>query len=159
MNKVRKTIKFEDCASEVPIVKFILGNGEPAYAVIDTGSEATLFEMNLVLGGHKKEFPIHKTKDKINFVGLQKDTETPIIKTSPTLRFLDSDNDTEYLYVKVDDGMFISLKNLTEHLKDQYGTDMTVFAIIGSDVLNRLNAEVNYKNKEMIIDYDLSCQQ
>lgn len=158
MNKVRKIIKFVDCKSEVPIVEFILGNGEPAYAVVDSGSEITLFDYSLVLGEHKSEFPIKKTRNKMTFVGIQKDTETPVVKTTPTLRFLDSDDESKYLYVKVDDGMFISLKNLTEHLKDQYGTDMTVSAIIGSDVLNRLNAEVNYKNKEMIIDYDLSCQ-
>ena len=158
MNKIRKTIKLEDCASEVPIVKFILGNGEPAYAVVDTGSETTLFEMNLVFGEHKKEFPIHKTKDKIKFVGLQKNTEISIIKTSPVLRFLDSDDETGYLYVKVEDSMFISLKNLTEHLKDQYGTNMNISAILGSDLLTKLNAEIKYKEKEVIIDYDLPCQ-
>ena len=156
-NKVRKIIRFVDCKSDVPIVEFILGNGDSAYAVVDTGSETTLFDFNLILGEHKLEFPLKKTKNKINFVGVQQDTEVPLVKTSPTIRFIDADNNNGYLYVKIDDAIFISMANLTQHMKDQYGVDMAISAILGSDMLSKLNAEVNYQKKEMIIDYDIPC--
>ena len=155
---MRKIIKFVDCKSDVPIVKFILGNGDTAYAVVDTGSETTLFDFDLLIEGHKSEFPLKKTKKKINFVGIQNDTETPLIKTYPTIKFLDGEDTNKYLYVKIEDAIFISMKNLTQHIKDQYDTDMTISAILGSDLLSRLNAEINYNTKEVVIDYDLSSQ-
>lgn len=155
---MRKIIKFVDCKSDVPIVKFVLGNGDTAYAVVDTGSETTLFDFDLLLGEHKSEFPLKKTKKKINFVGIQNDTETPLIKTHPTIRFLDEEDTNKYLYVKIEDAIFISMRNLTQHIKDQYDTDMTISAILGSDLLSRLNAEINYNTKEVVIDYDLSSQ-
>ncbi len=155
---MRKIIKFVNCKSDVPIVKFILGNGDTAYAIVDTGSETTLFDFDLLLGEHKSDFPLKKTRKKINFVGIQNDTETPLIKTYPTIRFLDTENDKKYLYVKIEDAVFISMRNLTQHLKDQYDTNITISAILGSDLLTKLNAEINYNTKEITIDYDLSSQ-
>lgn len=155
---MRKTIKFVECKSDVPIVKFILGNGDTAYAIVDTGSETTLFDFDLLLGEHRSEFPLKKTRKKINFVGIQNDTESPLIKTHPTIRFLDEEDDKRYLYIKIDDAIFIGMRNLTQHIKDQYGTDMTISAILGSDVLSKMNAVVKYNTKELVIDYDLSSQ-
>lgn len=157
-SKVRKIIPFVDCKSEVPIVKFVFDNGDGAFAVVDTGSETTLFDFGLLFSNHKSEFPLKKTRKKINFVGIQNEAETPLIKTSPILKFPDSDNDTGYLHIEVKDAIFIGLANLTQHIKDQYDTDMPISAIFGSDMLSRLNATINYNTKEVVIDYDISSQ-
>ena len=152
---MREAIKFEECNSEVPVVKFMLSNGTSAYAIIDTGSESTLFDFQLIKE-NKNEFPLNKTRSKINFVGLQDSSETALINTSPTLRFLNKENNSDYLSVKVENGIVLNLSNINEHLKRQDNTNISISSVLGSDLLTSLNAKIDYKNKEMIINYDLS---
>jgi len=151
---MRKAIKFEECKSEVPIVKFMLNNGASAYAVIDTGSEATLFDFRLIKD-NKNEFPLNKTKSKINFVGLQDSSETALINTSPTLQFSNKEDSSEFIHIKVENGIVLDLSNINEHLKKQDNTSISISSVLGSDLLTSLNAKIDYKNKEMTINYDL----
>ena len=48
-------------------------------------------------------------------------------------------------------------KYLTEHFKNEYGTDIKIAALIGSDFLTKIKGKINFKEKTMSFDYGLPC--
>lgn len=141
---MKKEIKipFVENESCVPVIKFTLGNGITGYAVIDTGSESTVFDKDFVKS-NKSEFSIEATKNKIKMIGVSDNSgELPVIYASANVK-LGSDE-------LVMNGMLFTLV----HLEDNLGFKPA--ALIGSDVLNDLGAKLNFKQNIMTYYNDIS---
>lgn len=142
--KERVKVAFEEVNTAVPIVKIRLSNNSEGFAVVDTGSESTVFDKDFVKKS-KNNFDIKITKEKINLVGVAQNNETPIIYAATEVFF---GNDTMYRFGMK--GMVISLANL----KDNLG--FVPAAIIGSDLLEALDSKLDFKKRLMFVSNDIS---
>ena len=142
--KERIKIPFVENKSVVPVVRFTLDSGATGCAVIDTGSESTVFDKDFVLQ-NKKSFRIEVTENKISLVGVMENNEAPIVYGTSSVEFAGQPG------FKLDmQGMIIPLKNIESNL------GFPPAAIIGSDILNKLGAKLNFKRKTMTLYNDLS---
>ena len=147
-----RKIKFVDMKSEVPIVKYSLFDGTEGFAILDTGSEITSFDSNFVKE-HKETFETHKTKFKINVVGLHNSADKTIIKASAQLMFHD---ELGIIFMPINDALLFSLDNVNENLKQQYHSDIKVSAILGSDFFAKHKIKIDFNEKMMIFNDDIS---
>ena len=150
---MRSKVKFIKTKSEVPLVRFLLPNGKGGIAIVDTGSESTIFDPGFV-AANKEEFNIKTTKDKINFVGIEKDSEHVIITAEGKLLLGGEDRVFVTLPILA---VLMDLSHIREHFKNEYGTDIKIAALIGSDFLTKIKGKINFKEKTMSFDYGLPC--
>lgn len=147
-----RKIRFVDMPSEVPVVKFYLGDGTCGFAIVDTGSELTTFDADFVKE-HKKQFRVSMTKDKISMIGLGSETEQHALNTDVVLTMTDTDGSD--VCVRIRHGVLFHLEHIRDVLNQQYGIDISVDAIFGSDMLNKYEAKINYKDKTLALEDDI----
>ena len=136
-------IKFIECPSEVPIVKFTLGNGAEGFGVVDTASETTVFDKDFVKE-NKDAFHIKLSDEMTNVVGIN--NSKPVqIRTVVTKATLDG---TGYSM----EGMAFEVRHLSGHFKTMYDMDLNIELIIGSDFLKQYNAIINFEEKNLVLD-------
>ncbi len=138
------TLSFLECKSPIPIVRFPLSDGKSISAIIDTGSETSVYDSST-----KDCYPdmITKTKHfgKQEYIGVYETMEIDV-----NLSVLN-------LNVPRDNGEQIEFKmaayeHQTFHLigeKLQGREDLTdsILLLIGSDTLSYYNARIDMKNK------------
>ena len=135
-------IPFHNSKTEVPIVKFYLDNGYEGFAVIDSGSESTVFDKDIIKQ-NKKSFTLDVTQDKMNLVGVANDqSAVPVVYAKANISF-------GAVSIEVN-GMVVPLTHITQHCKE-LGEDIVISAIIGSDTLTKYGVKLNYNKKEMVI--------
>lgn len=147
-------VRFLKTKSDVPLIEFFLLNGKKAVALIDTGSESTLFDPGFV-AANKEEFTIKETKNKINLVGIEKDSETSLI-TLETKIYISGEDENVHAILPLS-AVMMDLSHLREHFKKEYGTNMKIAAILGSDLLSDIKGKINFKEKTLMFEHDLSC--
>jgi len=147
---MHKHIKFIDIKSDVPIVRFMLHDGAEGYAIVDSGSEITSFDTEFI-NNHKDQVTVHKTESKMNIVGLNDNISTPVTKLDAAIMF--SSDGISKVHIK--DAMIYRLDVINFNLRLTYKTDIKISAIIGSDVLSKIRAVLDYQNKELILNDDL----
>lgn len=132
------SVKFVTFESKVPIVE--VRSGEFAFhALVDTGSESTLFDPEVTRKGTVK--PV-KTGKKMDFVGLSGKTQRQeilavhddfVIGNQPVNIF----------------GLLSDLSSLRGHIKEMYGKEMPIHAILGSDFLKHYDAILDFEEQTM----------
>ncbi len=138
-------IQFASTHTTVPIALFRTVTGSTGYAIIDTGSESTLFDVEF-MKNNRKAFTVRKTKSKINFIGVNDKSEHPILNVSGTVMFAD---DTPF---KIK-GMVADLTSIRNHIKQKLSLD--VAAVFGSDFLKTAGAEIKFNDQTIYLN-DLS---
>lgn len=141
--KKRISIPLVEFDSKVPVVKLNLGDRE-LFALVDTGSESTLFDKNLDgINGIKKKELDHD----MSFVGLQgKADDFKVVVLRGTFRHGDDK-------VKIG-GISADLSTIGEHFKRNYNSDITISMLLGSDFLKEHNARIDYRNNTLSIETD-----
>lgn len=133
----------------VPMVRIFLPDGTGGWAIIDSGSESTLLDKEFAKK-HKEFFKFKKTRDKINFVGIDSKSPHYIVNAKGDIAFYeDTVMRTQELEAILSD-----LSNVTNHTKENF--DVEIAAIIGSDFLKASEAEVNYPDQALYINDDIS---
>ncbi len=142
-------VTFVESQSEVPIVKFSR-NGREMYGLVDTGSESTLFDDSVVDDG---TIPCVDGMDtEMNLVGMNGSTgRRPMRGVSA---YVDMDGNR----VKVA-GLSTDLSPFSNHLADTYGENLKIDAVFGSDILSWYGAKIDFANREIVLNYDLSGKQ
>jgi hypothetical protein len=136
-------IPFVKNKSAVPVIRVRLNNGKEGYAVVDTGSESTMFDMQFVKK-NKNYFEIQTTDSKMNLIGMSSSAEVPLIRATTHLRFRESpDADVKA------NGLVVDLSHLTDNVGRQ------VAMIIGSKLLAQVRGKVNYDRRYLSVYYDL----
>ena len=139
MGKMMK-IPFVEFESKVPLVEFRVGE-HGFVALVDTGSESTLFDPEILTKGGIE--PIHTGK-AMDFVGFNGKTERAEILAVHDDFILDGQKVNIF-------GLVQDLSSIRKHLKDQYGKDMQVHAIFGSDFLENYDAILDFEEHVMLL--------
>lgn len=138
--------------SKVPVVKFYLADGTEGYALVDTGSESTVFDKTWIKD-NKKAVQIEITENKLNTISFAGDKDIPIIRVKSSVIFEPKDTSVFILDLS---GMVMDLSGINKHLEQR---GITISAIIGADALSYYGAKLDFNKRQMILDYDLPRQQ
>lgn len=146
MNK-RILIPLVESGCKLPMIIFEL-DGEKMLALIDSGSESTLFDQYT---SANESFVLEETNYVMSLVGLSGETSKKrIIGARARLSICDDSNN--YRYVAVE-GMLTDLSHVSEGISSRVGNQLKVSAIIGSDFLTEHSAVIDYKRKELNLEY------
>ena len=146
--KITKKYKatFINGLSQVPVIKFTLADGSEGTALLDTGSELTVFNKDFVKK-HRSEFDVKTTKEMVEFVGLSAKSSIPAIHAGADLLFVGRNKKA----IRIE-GLIMQLDNIVQNL------GYSPSAIIGCDNFVKYGVELNFKEKEMSYN-DLPCKQ
>ena len=139
----RITFPFIESDCKIPVIKFTCDEGHELYALVDTGSEATLLEKEVV-----KEYPKFNSETKESgiqsMVGVSGETKVPA--TCAHIRVgVDADGeDSGYLEF---DGTILCFGDLQESFKKRFGRPIAL--LVGSDFMTRHNAKINMKKRSI----------
>lgn len=136
MSKV--AIKIIGAKTGIPVIKFFPGSkSKEQYAVVDTGSEATVFDKglgkNLILQDDKYAVSIH---------GMVKSGVKQFQSATVPMCIHSEKGELLILNAK---GYATDMGELSLELED--GTTVTISSIIGSDMLTEYNAKIDYDKK------------
>ena len=131
-------IEFE---SKVPVVKLKLGERE-LFALVDTGSESTLFDESLrEIEGIK----VKELNSDMSFVGLQGKTEDKKIS------IFSGEFKSRRSKIRIA-GIGADLSSISHHFKKSYNSDIVISILLGCDFLDTYEAVINFDNHTMTLD-------
>lgn len=149
---MKREIKFVKVTNGIPVIRFFTENSsKEQYAILDTGSEISMFDSNFVKSA-KKEFNIKVTEHKINMIGVGADSNVPIVNCAGKVK-LKCEGDNIY-FLEFDNAMVFALDKLSNHITNEKGKQITVSAIFGNDLLNTIKAKIDYENRMLVINTD-----
>ena len=128
-------IVFAECNTKVPVVEIEIDN-DKCYAILDTGSESSVFDKEYVKN-HKKSFKIELTQKMITLVGVKESDFIPVIKASSVAIICGKSCEIT--------GMLVDIAHLSKNLS------VKPMAILGCDVLTQVGAVLDYKQRKLII--------
>lgn len=131
-------LKFE---SKVPVIKITVGDRD-LYALLDTGSESTLMDENLVKEGAVKSKKIDR---KISFVGLGGGSEKIDI-TIASDDFQVTKEDKIHIA-----GISTDMSRIASHFRESYGSEIVLSAVLGCDFLDSYNAVIDFDNHTLTV--------
>ena len=133
-------IKLINTKSGIPVIKCVLSHGKKScYAVIDTGSEMTVFDKSL---GKNIHYMNEELMCSIN--GMVASGEQSFKKAMLNLGIKCAGNETLILYTL---GYATEMTQIS--LQDKDGNEIPVSVIIGSDMLKHLDAKIDYEKNEL----------
>ena len=131
-------IEFE---SKVPVVKLKLGERE-LFALVDTGSESTLFDESLrEIEGIK----VKELNSDMSFVGLQGKTEDKKIS------ILSGEFKSRRSKVSIA-GIGADLSSISHHFKKSYNSDIVISILLGCDFLDTYEAVIDFDNHKITLN-------
>ena len=136
----RVTIPLRFRRSRIPLVNFRLAGDETYYALIDTGSETTLFDAAL-----KDKVEIKEIEADGDFTGIGGKVEYKGIQYTDTSFILPGDIELPFI------GLIHDMTALSKHFKDKNKEYVRISAIIGSDLLKKHDAKIDYKNRTLTL--------
>lgn len=144
---MRKKIPFSDKMLKVPVIEFTYGD-KIQYALIDSGSELTLFDTCF------EDAEPGTVLYDIDLTGAGGTDKCSASKLTVRMYCFDEGDDVVVFDVQ---GLYMAKSNIFKDTNSVYGDKIRIDCIIGSDTLKRLNARIDYKQNVLVID-DLSCQ-
>lgn len=136
--QTKTTINFIDCKSEIPIVSLRLKDGGEFLAIVDSGSEQTMFDKEFA-----EEHNLSYNAEEAGYSIIGVATEYAV-NCSPVIANLDLGENKSIGVV----GITADLQSLAEHFAKNYGDEFKFKAIIGSDTLYKINAKIDYTKKQ-----------
>ena len=134
---------FFESKSLVPFIKFTTEEGKDIFALVDSGSESTLFDRSLM-----EECPevIKSTValGTISMVGINGKRETTVDGTRLSLPATTVDGREGRIGLKA---VSDDLSTLSEHVKKVYGSPEKMSLLIGGGALRALHAKIDYAKK------------
>ena len=143
-------IKFEK-SFDIPVISFRIKGGGRGLCILDTGSEATLFDKSFV-HDNGSLFQIDETRHKLNLIGLSSNNDIPVVMLKTEVLFGRTRNKT----FNINNAYIADLSNISS-IPDDEKHSKKIDALIGSDVLSELHAKINYEKREVIFEDDISC--
>ena len=131
-------IEFE---SKVPVVKLKLDDRE-LFALVDTGSESTLFDESLrEIEGIK----VKELNSDMSFVGLQGKTEDKKIS------ILSGEFKSRRSKIRIA-GIGADLSSISHHFKKSYNSDIVISILLGCDFLDTYEAVIDFDNHKITLN-------
>lgn len=141
------TIKLSDTENSIPVVRFQIGNGQAGYAIVDTGSECTIFDTAFI---HDNE-PVFGTTVTLPYAiahiaGIDERPSTEYYTTAVTF----GDDQQPFTVT----ALSYPINHLSKFFRESR-ENINVTAIFGTDFLSETNANINFETKEMTLENDL----
>lgn len=138
-------ITFQKSKTEIPLIKFWLpDNDTPFIALIDTGSEITLADNEFV----KSNNITKGTNGTINIQSLNGKTSNVVTKMDIDV-LLKGYRSKKIYPISC---LTTDLSPISAQLNHQYNENITLSMIIGSNFLNEIKADIDYKNRIISIN-------
>lgn len=139
------TIPFRKSRVKIPLVDISIGDEEEKLsAIVDTGSESTIFDTNFV-----EEYGLITTDSwNMSLANINGEGDPVTIRSVDTLI---SFNDVKF-QVK---GISVDLSGVKNHIEKKYKEPTRIAVILGDEFLKKYKAKINYKTKELTLFYDL----
>ena len=138
------TLPFLNVKSPIPIVRFPLADGKCIYAIIDTGSDSTIYDKS-VKDSYPELFIKTKHIGKRQVIGVNETQEMDIYMSGMKLNVAQETEDTiPFKFVAFE---HVTFDSIMKPLVEQEGTIESVPLLIGSDTLIRYNAKIDMKKK------------
>lgn len=139
---MRSKICFVDTGLDVPVIE-IQCNGVTSYAILDTGSECTLFDAAFIKSiKNKGGVRIYTdTEDKEIIMYAMKQSVQPVMADASIIL---GDGKSSGRPIKCS-GLIFNLSGINKHVEKTTGKKIGV--IIGSDTLNKYNMKIDFKEK------------
>ena len=127
------------CASEIPLITFRLDNGTEGVAVVDTGSEQTVFDSAFI----KENDDCFKFKEgrTYSLIGIATESEAMAVSIATSFHF-----GGETIEIA---GVSADMSSLRSHFKKSYGDQFDIVAIFGSDMMLKLGTKIDFIKKEI----------
>lgn len=148
--KTRKATKLIYKNLGIPLITFKLADGTEGEALIDTGSESSLFDKAFVKD-HKSQFKIVNTGQKMEQIAFGGKTTTPIIKLTVSF-YLKTYRGKKLFASIIEDALLSDLSIVNKDIAEARNVNNAFQAIIGTDILKKLHADINYENNTIIFD-------
>lgn len=140
MSRIQIPLRY--CKSRVPLVVFRALDDKPRVGIVDTGSEVTMIDPQLVGNGME----VAEGGGSTSFVGVNGEGgASTVARVSGTIRMSDYDIPMS--------GVVYDCSNLSRIFSARADKEINVSMIIGSDFLNERNSKIDYKNKTMTMDF------
>lgn len=139
----KKRIQFKKLKVNAPIVKIKIDDGIEGYAVIDTGSEFTVFDKRFVKR-NRKVFEVAKNNSEFRTISLDGQSE-PITFASASSK-ITFDNSTKTCLVN---GIISDLSAIIDHVHEQCGKEYNIIMLIGYDILSEIRAVIDLDKNTM----------
>ena len=136
-------IPFMDISSAIPLVLFHLDDGTECPVIVDSGSDATVFDFAFAKDNKKQFKVVHA--GSATYTGVNSTEERKVVISEVNL-FKDDAQfkiDVEVLNLAVAMNGFLAA----------YGVKPA--AILGSEMLKKYDAKIDYEKRELILTYDL----
>lgn len=140
------TVPFRKTKVRIPLVEFSCGESDNLCAIVDTGSESTIFDTKFV----KENKLVTDESKTMTLVGLAGEGDELTIYQINT--FLSFTEDRKKLSVE---GISADLSSINDHIQKKHKEKTVVSVILGNDFLKKYKAKINYKAKELTLFYDL----
>lgn len=139
MFKNKVGVPFMACASEIPLITFRLDNGTEGVAVVDTGSEQTVFDSAFI----KENDDCFKFKEgrTYSLIGIATESEAMAVSIATSFHF-----GGETIEIA---GVSADMSSLRSHFKKSYGDQFDIVAIFGSDMMLKLGTKIDFIKKEI----------
>lgn len=138
-------IPFAETNSKIPLVEFKL-DGIWRIALLDTGSESTLFDYNIP---ESEYFEKNETDFEMSLVGLSGETKkNRIINATAWLDMTDIYGNTSTMSIN---GILSDLTNISNGINERFGKHLNVSAVFGSDTLKKYGAKIDYRRQQLTI--------
>lgn len=125
----------------IPVVEISLNTGVKAFALLDTGSEVTLFDQEFIKE-NKECFHICHTDNKVTMIGLYAEKDNYDIH-------LFTDIDIDGHRIEVNDAMPADFNMIKGVLSGD--NPIIISAILGCDTLQSNKVKIDFKNDLLII--------
>ena len=135
-----RNCRFENVDTTIPIIRYKL-NGEVCYAVVDSGSEQTVFDASFVRK-NMESFSIRTDEDnRMSLSGVSPHCADVACQYASTTIDLGRNK------VIAVEGILMPLDHLSDHF-DNHGLHLSL--LLGADVLSDNNAKIDFVNQKVI---------
>lgn len=143
MNK-RTTIKFGEYPTPIPVFKCRTLDGKQFIAMVDTGSEVTIFDQKL------SDNLISEDEDEtgITLHSIHGEDESSASMYRLPLSVKTDMSDDSSLHLK---GIKSDLTSVSQFLKESYGWEEDLLIVIGSDTLKAMEWIVDFDNNQIVL--------
>lgn len=141
-------VKLTDTENNIPVVRFHIGNGQAGYAIIDTGSEVSIFDTDFVSDNMNSFEKTDSTPYGVSHIaGADLNTQSSYYSTTVTVG---EDNPMSFSMAALSYPIYHLSKFFEESREN-----INVTAIIGTDVLSKTRVDINFETKEITLNDDL----
>lgn len=151
---MHRLTKYEDFGEQLPIVPFYIdsaGKEEKVYAILDTGSEMTIFDKKLV-ARHPEAFHVVKHDVMLNTIGIYGENKDYLTTACVSACFDETGNYDSNMFAVQMEGNVLDIAYAAESYQQCHKSAVQISVLIGCDFLAKYKAVIDMEDKTLSLD-------